>query len=337
MFSVLERRAPEVSREPPRRRPGATTVVLTLAAIALTALLNCDDLVKIAQRQPFGWQRTVALRLAHADQDVSRALWLDRPRRALESALGHHNAGPSVAPSQPSTPATAPPASTPAPSPSRAQPTATHPLRIYFGGDSVAAEISTAFAREATATKVVKTAVDYRISTGLSRPDYFNWPQRLRQVILRAPKPQVVIVMFGANDLQPIMTAHGAADTGTAKWLAEYRSRVSALMGMLSASGLDVYWLGQPLMRSSTFSRLINGVDAIYADEASRHAHVTFVDTRPLLADAHGHYSAFLPGPSGRQVLVRTPDGVHLTDAGGQRVAQAVMRLVATAWRIPLR
>ena len=200
----------------------------------------------------------------------------------------------------------------------------------------MAAATSTAFAREATATRVVKTAVDYRISTGLSRPDYFDWPKRLHSVIVRAPKPQVVIVMFGANDIQPIMTAHGAAGTGTAKWLAEYRRRVSALMDMLSASGLDVYWLGQPLMRSSTFSHLIDGVDAIYADEASRHVGVTFVDTRPLLADSRGHYSAFLPGPSGGPVLVRSPDGVHLTDAGGQRVARAVLQRIAVAWRIPL-
>jgi lysophospholipase L1-like esterase len=338
MLPTLERPVPAPLAPEPRRRRGIEVVAWTLLAITLTALLNADDLVDAAARRPFGWQRTVALWLADADHDVSHALWLDRPRRALDSWVGHeHTATPSLPP-VPVVPVGPPPGPTPtAPvPPARVPPTAAHPLRVYFGGDSVAAAVSTAFARAATATHVMSTAVDYRISTGLSRPDYFNWPQRLQRVIAHKPAPQVVIVMFGANDIQPIMTPTGPANTGSAKWLAEYRRRVATLMSSLSATGTDVYWLGQPLMRSGVFTRRLNEVDTIYAEEAAHHPSITFVDTRPLLADAHGHYAAYLPDRSGRRVQVRTSDGVHLTEAGGDRVAAALLEIIAGEWQIHL-
>src|SRR5271166_3292705 len=77
-------------KRPAARRVGARTIVIvTLGAILLTALFNGDELVKRAEQMPFGWQRTYALRLADANRDVARSLWLDRPRRALDQLFGH--------------------------------------------------------------------------------------------------------------------------------------------------------------------------------------------------------------------------------------------------------
>ena len=325
-----------------RRNRAGAIVLVTVGVLILAALLNPDDLLKRAKAQPFGWQRDVTVRLAEINHDVSHALWLDRPRRAIDRLFGNEasrtSAGPtptpSVSPSGGTTPTTVP-STQPTPSVSPRRPTAADPLRVYIGGDSVMQAVSDALRRYAESSKVVKPTIEFRFSTGLSRPDYFDWPGRLRDELARKPRPEAVILMFGANDVQPIMTPTGPAKTGSAAWLAEYRRRVDATMKMLSAGGVPVFWIGQPLMRSAFFTQRVNELNDIYSSEAARHSGITFVDSRPLLADAQGHYTAYLPDSSGRKVLVRTPDGVHLTDAGGDRVAAAVVSMLRKRWPLP--
>jgi hypothetical protein len=185
------------------------------------------------------------------------------------------------------------------------------------------------------ASNVIDVSNDAQVSTGLTRPDYFNWPARLQQVLAGAHPPQVVIVMFGANDVQGIMTPSGPVQVGTRAWLAEYRRRVAATMNILVASRADVYWVGQPLMQDPEFSMRISQLDAIYASEARLHPGITFVDTRPTLANAQGRYSAYLPNSSGQMVQMRATDGIHLTLAGAMRVAAAIATAMGHRWILP--
>ena len=61
-------------------------------------------------------------------------------------------------------------------------------------------------------TGVVQATLDGQVTTGLTRPDYYNWPAEL-QADLPKYSPQVVVVMMGANDPQdfpgPPDTAYG--------------------------------------------------------------------------------------------------------------------------------
>jgi hypothetical protein len=196
----------------------------------------------------------------------------------------------------------------------------------------VAQAFTAAFLSTVAGHREIAPTVEYRFATGLTRPDYFDWPGRLREVLARANRPQIVVVLFGANDMQPIMTPSGPVRVGTAEWLAEYRSRVAATMKLLVDAGVDAYWVGQPPMRSSTLDRRIDQVDDIYSDEAARHPGITFLDSRPLFSDSRGGYTASLPGADGTPVLMRGADGVHLTDAGGKRLTAALLTLIEKRW-----
>jgi uncharacterized protein len=332
-------------KAPHRRTKARSLVAVTVGALVLAALLNPDDLLKRAKQQPFGWQRDVAVRVAEINRDVSRTLWLDRPRRGLDRLFGHESVsgstvgplpGPTAGPSNgPGPTPTSPVSPSPTTSAPARTPTGADPLRVFLVGDSVMGAVSEAFDRVAATAKVVHATTEFRYSTGLSRPDYFDWPGRLRQIIQRTPRPEAIVVMFGANDVQPITTPSGPAKAGTATWLAEYRRRVASTMQMLSASGIPVFWVGQPLMRSDFFTKRIGELDAIYSAEAAHHSGITFIDTRPLLADSHDGYTAYLRDKNGDPVLVRTPDGVHLTAAGGKIVATAVMSALGQHWPLP--
>jgi hypothetical protein len=58
---------------------------------------------------------------------------------------------------------------------------------------------------------------------------------------------------------------------------------------------------------------------------------VRFVATRELFSDGGG-YAAYLPGSDGQPVLVRREDGIHLTAAGGRRLAGAVLAVMSGDW-----
>ena len=73
----------------------------------------------------------------------------------------------------------------------------------------------------------------------------------------------------------------------------------------------------------------------IYREEASRHPGVRFVDTRELFSDRNGSYSAYLPGSDGQPVLVRRDDGIHLTEAGADRLVPTVMAAIRADVRLP--
>jgi hypothetical protein len=296
-------------------------VLATLVAALLLAMFDADDLLARARAMPFGWQRTAAVDVASAIQTVSSTLLVNRPRLALDRLFGHERHDSS---------APTPPIHRQKVTPFR--PTAAHPVRIYIGGDSVAQAFTDAFRTATAGRRDVVSTVEYRFATGLARPDYFDWPGRLREVLARNPGPHIVVVMFGANDMQPIMTPTGPAAVASPKWLAEYRTRVAATMQLLVDAGIDAYWIGQPPMRSATLDRRIDLVDDIYAAEAARHDGVTFLDTRPLFADAHGGYTATLPDSDGTSVVVRAADGVHLSAAGGTRLTEALLRTIRERW-----
>jgi hypothetical protein len=52
----------------------------------------------------------------------------------------------------------------------------------------------------------------FQISTGLSRPDYYDWPAHLEQD-MAAVDPRVVVLLVGANDDQPLRTPGGGSPT----------------------------------------------------------------------------------------------------------------------------
>ncbi len=319
--------------------PARVVVVMTLLALVIAGLLNADELVRRARALPYGWERSAAVTVAEALHGVSHAARLDRPREVLDRALGHDSAAAGtpgtvtpVAP-QPLAPSgTTPSGGDP---PVRPAPTKADPLRVFLGGDSVSQAVAQAFARLAGATGVVQSTVEFRFSTGLTRPDYFDWPGRLRTVLAASPPPDVVVVMFGANDVQRMRTPEGTVSAGTAAWLAEYRRRVAETMDQLQASGVTAYWLGQPAMRSATFDLRIAELDDIYAQEAAGRPAVTYVDTRALLGGGSTGYTAYLRQPDGSSVQVRTTDGVHLTRAGGELLARTLLMALRQRWPLP--
>jgi uncharacterized protein len=319
------------------RTPAARGVVLVLASLALASLLNAQGLRKTADIQAPGLKRTVAMSVTRVLSGVSHDLYLDRPRQALLSAVGRgsedtiddtvHLAA-AVPPSTRSVPA--PAARKSVSHPALPVFTSAKPLRVWVAGDSLAAVPGQALERlVGTAGPVDVLAVESRLSTGLGRPDLYNWFTRLHQVIGQL-HPDVVMLSFGADDAHNYLSGVPAGRTigplGSPSWNAEYRRRVDGVTRELNAAGIYVVWLGTPIPRGSGFHRSFQIVNRVIRSVVSAHPKMSaYIDEWSLLADSHHGYSDYLPNSAGRLVLMRAPDGVHLEPPAGDLIARVVL------------
>jgi hypothetical protein len=214
-------------------------------------------------------------------------------------------------------------------------PTAANPLRVLVVGDSIGLDMGGPLQADLAGTGVVNAALDARESTGLTRPDYFNWPAELASD-LKLAQPQVVVVMIGANDAQDFL---GPPDVpySAPQWNAEYAQRVAQFMQVAQSGGAMVVWVGMPPMQNPGLSAQMDDLNALAQHQASvARPPVTFVSTQKTLGTPQGGYTAFVTNAAGQIVNVRAPDGTHLTAGGGQVVAQQVINELQTlGYHIP--
>lgn len=331
-------------QESPRRRvPAGVALIVIVGALLIGLLLNAPDILRTAERQEQGWQRTVGVALMEPISDVSHLLFLDRPRELIDSLLGRAPVTAEAPP--PTTVTTAPPAvsSTTAPAStstteapeSRRTVSAEDPLTMYIGGDSMVGQFGPMLDNRAAQSGMVDSEFVYEFESGLSRPDFLDWPARLREVSADLD-PDVFVLFFGGNDAQAIYMPDGTwIDFDTPEWEEEYRSRVDGVMTELEEAGHWVYWMGMPIVRSDTFRPRVELLNEIYESEAADHPRVTFIESWSVFQGPDGGYSEYLTDANGDLVDMRLDDGVHLTTAGAIRLAEVVYAVLAEDWDLP--
>jgi hypothetical protein len=343
---------------PPReRRLTSAWRAFAVAGIGVVIglLLDAPGLHKSAFNQPAGWQRTVALDFTGGLERVSHTIYLDRPRSALKAAIGRSHddtidtnidipvaAAPPPG-SQPHAPATVGGSSTSRP-PHKLAFSPAHPLRLWIAGDSLIVSPGYALLNDVEHARSIKSVggVDGQIATGLERPDVFNWFTTIREE-LKKQKPSVVVLSFGGNDDNGYMTGlpKGVSVTqfGDGAWAHEYARRVAGVLDLISRAGAYAVWIGLPFTRDPAQSARFERINAVIAGEiAKRPRSAAFVQTDLLLAGKDGGYAQYLTLNSGETVDARAPDGVHLSTAGGQIVAQQILEQLykvfdLTSWR----
>jgi hypothetical protein len=322
--------------------------VLIVGAIALglAALLNSRTLLDMANRQPFdSATRGIALAVTKPLHSVAQALQLTRPADAIAdarggreggtgtfdttttvaatsagggSATGGETAGGTV--SAGSTPATSPPGTAPH------VPTKDNKLRLYIAGDSQAQGFGESLERLAGNTNVVAPTLDFKVSSGLTRPDFFDWPHQLQEQV-RKLHPDIVVVDFGGNDAQPIQTPDGKQyDVTDPNWLVEYSKRVGQTMDFLATDGRKLIWVGTPNARDDGFTAKLTVLRQAVQQEAAKRPQVTFVDTWSMFQSPNGGYADYVVDDDGQAKLMRQNDGFHLNLDGANRLARAIER-----------
>ena len=165
-------------------------------------------------------------------------------------------------------------------------------------------------------------------TSGLARPDFYDWPERARE-LLSTHEPHLVIAMFGGNDGQrmefkdasgvPIKMPGGEA------WAQAYGERVREFALLLRGEERRVFILS-PTNRRPRFAReKMMRVKGAQRQALSGLERVTWIDMFPLSSDAEGRWLALGPDINGDPVRYRREDGIHLTPAGGQLVGERLL------------
>ncbi len=330
----------EVRREPlghePRRAGFARVLGVCLAGFFIWFLLDAPTLQHNAQVSPVGTRRTVALGILGPFATVSRDLGLSHVVSVFDGVVGRHGNRPgngqrvlrTVGPAKKYVTKTTTPANAP-----NLHPSATDPLRVLVLGDSLGIDLGNVLVNDLSATGVVQATLDGQISTGLTRPDYFNWPAEL-SADLPKYSPQVIVVMIGANDAQD-MPGPPDVPYGSPAWDAIYRSRVNGFMAEATSQGARVIWVGMPPMENPGLSADMANINGIDQQAASSHPGVDFVSSWTVLGTPQGQFTPYLV-VNGQEVNVREPDGTHIAPGGAQVLSTLVENTMKSALRINL-
>lgn len=323
---------------------GPKRVLAVIAgALFLAILLNAPELEREAKAKPFGDERDFWVAVWKPFATVSRAVWLDKPREWADKALDRDDSEaifelPPAGGTVPAATASPGPTATPeAPKQLVRTPSVEAPLRLWFGGDSMSKIPGESVVRQATDSGLIVPVHEPQLQSGLTRPDFFDWPGELNRVSKLQPAYDVMVIMFGANDAQGIVEANGTIhqDEGTPGWIAEYRRRVAGVMDLAKADGRLVVWVGQPIMRSDGLSADMAMMNEIYREEAAKRPWVKFLDLWPLFSTADGKYDPYIVDDDGELKLMRNPDGVHLVREGGEKAARHILKLVFEEAKVP--
>ena len=242
----------------------------------------------------------------------------------------------------------APPREASAPAaPSPPSPTASK--FVYVLGDSLAISAAEGMIDDLQAKPDIGVVVRARDASGLVRDDYFDWAKAARDLAAAreaeakdsetrnaapkekdgAPAPakpaarekvDFVIVVMGINDMQPMRDGKDYVDPLSDRWKEIYAQRIQAVVAPLRAAHVPLVWVGLPPMRSEKFNAEMIALNQLFKDNAER-AGAKFLDVFDDFADQSGQFDAFGPNVEGQKVKLRGSDGIHLTPAGGKKLA----------------
>jgi hypothetical protein len=202
-------------------------------------------------------------------------------------------------------------------------------------GDSVGTDLGQyALVDQLGSTQIVSATLDGHISTGLTRPDYFNWPAELENDLAHF-HPQLTIICIGANDAQNTIVNGQVLVYGTQAWDNMYSSRVGAFIAEATSAGSRVLWVGMPPMASSQLNAQMQHLDYLYATQVGRHKGARYLSSVPSLGGPGGSYTAFKT-VDGSYEEIRTDDGIHLQAAGAQLLGEAVISDMDAVYRLHL-
>ena len=198
-------------------------------------------------------------------------------------------------------------------------PSAEHPATVYIAGDSDAGAFGPSLMSSLKETGVVDSTLDYKVSSGLARPDFYDWPAHLRETIPKV-NPQIVVVTWGGNDAQDILIDGRSRGTTTEEWKAEYGARVGEVMDYLTADGRTLIWVGIPNAVDPNFTSRLAPLRAVTMEQAAaRPGKVVYIDTWQRFTGRDGGYAEYVVDPrDGKVKAVRQDDGFHLNVTGAE-------------------
>ena len=213
-------------------------------------------------------------------------------------------------------------------------PTPQDKAKVLILGDSDAGTFGPYLMSLLDQNGVTESELFYKVSSGLSRPDFFDWPAEISRRVPEAD-PDVLVVTFGGNDAQDLLIDGAYRPVDTPEWREEYGRRVGEVMDMLTEGGRTLIWVGIPNAESEDFTKRLEVLrDVTLAEIEERPDSVVYIDTWNRFAGLSGGYADYVIDPrDGQGKNVRAADGFHLNVTGAEILALDIAVAVEDALR----
>lgn len=200
--------------------------------------------------------------------------------------------------------------------------------KIIMAGDSMMESFGPVFYNHMKHRRGLEFVLTARYSTGLCRPEYFNWPKNF-SMVADETQPDIAIFYIGANDAMPIKVEKGSVYAGNANWAPAYRNKVNEMLDLADSRHITSLWLGLPVM-GDKYAQLLHET-TMAAKEAVQKRGVPFLDVEPILADEEGGFQFYGLNIEGKKERLRTNDKCHITDAGNKVLIREFMPMFEQA------
>lgn len=184
--------------------------------------------------------------------------------------------------------------------------------------------------RKAFAQRAYHVQIRGKPSSGLARPEFFDWFAESERLIAEF-HPDLVVVMLGANDVQRI-TWPALDDRiqwrNETPWRRAYQGRYRAFARFLSERVPEVVLLSPTNRGWDTARDAVTRVREVQQRAVRGLTNVHWIDMFPLSSNPDGSWLRFADAPDGKQtrrIWYRRPDRIHLTKDGGKLVGTRVM------------
>jgi hypothetical protein len=198
--------------------------------------------------------------------------------------------------------------------------------RVLVVGDSQAQGLAGGLQRLLRHDHSLRVIDRSRIATGLCSANRYDWPAET-PAIAAAERGAIAVVMFGANDRPPVRSHGRIDDTLSAAFCTTYGAHVHAIAEDLLRCCAGVIWVGHPIVRDPAYADDMALLNRLYAAQ-SLAAGADWFPSWPLFTDNDGNYAPYGKGIDGLTTRLRADDGVHLTSAGYDVLANALLPVV---------
>jgi hypothetical protein len=206
--------------------------------------------------------------------------------------------------------------------------------KILIIGDSLGDNLGYGMLGQLRNKPGLTTTLKAKASTGLSNAWFYNWHTNLA-AFLTTYKPNLVVVLLGANDRQNFVVNGKIQTFGNLDWQKTYQSNVTKLASAATKAGAYVLWVGLPIMKPYNYAKGETLIDQLIANAVPKTPGAQYIGLRDLTSDADGKYrqSAII---NGKYQVFRGGDGIHFSSIGQEVIATYTINKINRLFHVKL-
>ncbi len=164
-------------------------------------------------------------------------------------------------------------------------------------GDSQAQGLAGALQRLFLRSTQFRVVDRSKISTGIAFRGSYDWP-RVARTLAAEHNVDLVVIMFGANDRPPIRRGAGVDPTLRDEFRQTYAERVHEIIRAFRDAGVEVIWVGHPVVRDNVYTEDMQLLNGIFQSAATEDG-ARWVPTWDMFTTPDGGYTAYGKGVDG--------------------------------------